>query len=1399
MTSSTITTTAAAIMAPSLRSPLALSLTLLGLVALCQGSSTHNYKCYSFDTTGKGAIKPKGDIVVEVGSSYEAYCLFNPEEVQVGDVYFETTGDDARRIPHTVVNSSAIKVQVEHTEPTKYDLRCLMGAGRFICQRSVFVGYEPQDVKNFSCLSKNFLSLNCTWEEPENPVKVSYTLTYVLPGYLDSSRCPKAGKNWCSWEGAQFHSVRQDWLMTFTATNQLIKEKNKKPVEFKHEVNLYATVIPDPAINFEAEVLGPHEVKLEWALPYPINVFAHGNVTHELRYRMVPFRSMYEDRHWVEVATWEESPPQFNPESYTKVISNLQPYVEYEFSIRLHTGSGPVRKEMWSKPVLKRIRTEASRPAIAPLTTLGMFEVEETKLHRDIYVSWQTVDPLYENGPDFAYEVKMYNRHEGSHFSSLSTKNGFAKFSRLDNNIEYRFEIRPRNGEGLPEDPSVRSEVIVPKKAALLSTPSYFKVIAYPGSNTTTYMVRWRLPEHHHADHNIETVTLYWCKQTEYENRCQNKIEWEISDEPNNFVKNLTGYDTTSRYMFGISVNSHNSSSGIKWSACIARHGVQQPALQRFYHTYVSSTEVKLKWELDCKAEAAQPNAFNISYCIVEENGKNCSEPEKYVRVDGESTVEYVVNNLHPYRHYIFSIATISDLGLGKWTPSILVTTKPSMPSGPPLNIREISTSQTSISIAWDPPDKSKQNGEIIEYSITIKNGDNRSFTQRRNVTTFTTTELDPYTNYSFEVVPCTRVDGGKACGTDAAYINAKTKIGAPGKIDLFQYNSPWLSWEHDKCNGPSCSYELQYTVNDTTFWYTTSLEQTSVSLEDLNISCPVKQGEIPVSLRAVNTDEDGHRLSGPSWDMKVTCPSKGLALWIILAIAVMSIILSLIVFILFTYGREQIKTFFDNLRRNLSLPNGLDPQLQSPSCKNTGLKPEREKFSPSTLSLKPSEEQDLIKHGSERQHRNLSGDSGTSVADQADSSGCSTGGDSVSSSGSDRIPQSSDSGTVQEEAGFPSEEKKWVGAVRLRTPAPPYVCQGPPEKAPSMKGYVSLGSVPNLTGTATDGMPPMQQSNPNLGLETLQEVRMGGRRTSTGYISMPTNESDGMSFQMDDLDKLVLPHERRPGDYIAYSRHYIPYKKISDFSPYTKAQSLPWLNTGYVAVAQAEDGGQSVSGAQEYVTVGDAMNAMKRQPSLPSLSRDISKTLITPDKDLPPGAYCKLGARGSPDPLPNSHGYVSETHHMPVPSSLAFSPPVCKSPYVTCAMAESIASPKKEPLKATNDNVSVGDITDGQWAYPIMHPITPEETREVLSAPVEGTRSRTIQPTRPNSSETNHNRSQFPPTGHSLSKQSSGYASANVSLTFQDPLVMSPKKLLARSQEPHSVVYSPNHKPSMV
>lgn len=66
-------------------------------------------------------------------------------------------------------------------------------------------------------------------------------MTCLKLEFMNCSGCPKAGKNWCYWAGTQFHNVQRDWVMTLTANNDLIKAKNKKPVEFKYEVNLYTT------------------------------------------------------------------------------------------------------------------------------------------------------------------------------------------------------------------------------------------------------------------------------------------------------------------------------------------------------------------------------------------------------------------------------------------------------------------------------------------------------------------------------------------------------------------------------------------------------------------------------------------------------------------------------------------------------------------------------------------------------------------------------------------------------------------------------------------------------------------------------------------------------------------------------------------------------------------------------------------------------------------------------------------------------------------------------------------------------------------------------------------------------------------------------------------------------
>ncbi|KAK7082603.1 hypothetical protein SK128_027054 [Halocaridina rubra] len=133
---------------------------------------------------GCTAIEPSGDIIREVGVPYEAYCLFDPTHIDVSQVSFVHRGPQQYTFQHEVLNSSAIKVHQTHNTTDEYHLWCAVN-GQHLCSRTVKIGYPPEDVKNFSCISKNWSELNCTWTAPDNPIKVKYHLTYVVPGFRE--------------------------------------------------------------------------------------------------------------------------------------------------------------------------------------------------------------------------------------------------------------------------------------------------------------------------------------------------------------------------------------------------------------------------------------------------------------------------------------------------------------------------------------------------------------------------------------------------------------------------------------------------------------------------------------------------------------------------------------------------------------------------------------------------------------------------------------------------------------------------------------------------------------------------------------------------------------------------------------------------------------------------------------------------------------------------------------------------------------------------------------------------------------------------------------------------------------------------------------------------------------
>ncbi|XP_063605618.1 titin-like isoform X1 [Penaeus indicus] len=1130
----------------------ALALALLGLAAVSHAEEAE-YQCFSFGKAsypakgsldksvyrqlrddescpgiGCAAIKPVGDINREVGSSYEAYCLFDPKRVNVSEVYFQHQDNGVQfKIPHEVLNNSAIKVVVQHDEMIDYKLKCMMtykNLTKFLCERKVNIGYPPQDVQNMTCISKNWEQLNCSWVEPPNPVRVQYILTYVVAGFRDTSgseniigftKCKlNKEQNRCVLTSSTkpAHDAMRWYNFTLTSTNELGKNVQH------FFIDQYASVIPKPAEDLTAHVEGPHSVRLSWKLPYPIDTFP-GKIRQEVSYRERPEDSPLEDLEWLVVSNESIVLILFQDPTYNKTIDNLYAYMQYDFRVRLHTGTGSVREHMWSDAAVTTQKTDKKLPTAKVRTDIGTFEIEQNVNSRDIYVNWQKIDFVFKNGPGFHYEVDVFDADTGRQINKTEKEihEDYAKFINMENNMKFRFDITPVNGVG-PGGDETKATVIVPEKSKVLTFPSRFQVIVYKNENNTIYGIKWNITEEKIESQKIESVSIYWCKRRQYEERCLDKLDW-VSVNPRLTMKNITDLEKETMYIFGISANSNKSSSGIKWITCIASHGNKLPPIDTFDITEVSSTEAELEWNLGCKDRSADPTGFNISYCITPRNETNCRKDSDmhFIAVSDASAYRINVTSLLPYTRYIFSIASQSELGMSRWSKSLILETSQDKPSGPPRNVTVVDKGQQWIYLAWNPPRPEERNGVIVTYKIKSEPAVNIDWPVAKNnseVVHYNITGLEAYTEYKFKIVACTQ---NRNCGNSSVTYEAITGIGVPGQVEGIYVNDDRLQWNLDECNGPSCYFEIRYGPEPKET-YITERDQVAVNLRELGINCTEHNEKIQVEIRAVSQDS---QLRGEWTKKSMKCPIPGIMpWWLILIIAVVCIIATVFLVAIGSFGQKKVKLFLFEWNRELDLPTGLGHSLpahddlhsnykivQNQVIDDWGGADTRIPVKSATPFSNP-EEQELIPDKA-RQSRNPSGDSGTSENDQVDSSGCSTGSESDSSSGSHRVPQSSDSGTGTE-VGFPPESKNWEsGSLRLRTPVPPYVRPGLPQNITSA-GYVSVSSVPNLpVGSMEDGL-SLQQSTSSLALGTPSHQPLGARRASTGYISMPDQDAEG-------------------------------------------------------------------------------------------------------------------------------------------------------------------------------------------------------------------------------------------------------------------------------------------------
>ncbi|CAL4058619.1 unnamed protein product [Meganyctiphanes norvegica] len=1383
----------------------------------------------------------KGDIKNKIGSKHEVYCRFNSSVLNAEDIYFQIKNRSnslVEKLPHKVVNDSTISALIPADHMFEGRLECKKeGQPASLCTREMKIGYEPQDVENFTCISDNWESMNCTWDVPKNPLKVDYTLTYVVPKFMNRTMCPQdivtvrrtksKKRNWCFWSittQPQFLIERQHMIFTIHGEN-IIGSRN-----YSRDIDIYQVVRPKPPDKIKTNVTGPYSVTIEWMLPYPMNIFPG-----DVRYEISAQRSYSEDDNvhnndWTLLANHSIDIDTHSTESSPHSVPLQLRYanMDYEIRVRLHTGTGPIREHMWSTPMIKTIHTLSTKPTAVPETIRGMFEVHNSLDKRDIYIFWQKIDPLQKNGNDFQYIVEAYDESD-MNITEKYQDSSFVVFENL-NFDSYRFVITPSNEKGKGEN---YSEVYVPRKTDIQDNTKTFNVIARePKPEGTVHTVSWSLKD----EEPVQSVTIFWCKKSGYEYRCKNRMKWQTINwsEMLTKVKNLT-LENGTQYAFGIAVTKNNVSSGIEWIRCVASSGNEPPKVDVLTDIDKSANSVTLKWEMGCGDKAAIPIGVNISYCEIAktEVEHNLVDSQEAACKDGNKTfiaietngLEANIENLHPFTKYRFSIAVLTKVGQGKWSDAYIVETNIAPPSGPPLDFHIYEKGSNWVMFKWKPPKEIFQNGEIKRYELKTDPCDvqtqkayhtDRSFPFIQ----FNITGLQSYKNYTFELAACT-IAGCGAAGASKALVSGFTRTGVPGLVSDMTLDtfSGKISFEVDAEKAWKKMYQLRYSINDTDVKTLNPSENEVLQIPDWQKTC-IEDTKVKVEVRVINIAEDFlQNITGAWKEYETTCQPTGEFLqWWEVVLIILGVLCGMLALGWIGYKLyRQAKSWCEAYRRDLKIPLNCAPE--KPVFNHSydynryhKVPPNDSQQIPNKIDAVTEELNHQTEIADNRSGRNPSGESVNSEAETTGSSGCSTGAESDSFSDSHRVTPESEAANGQED--------EWNSGLRHRTSQAPAYVQIMPDKLVGVPSYVSVGSVPNLREELVDGTLSLPQSTPNLSQDQFlltQLAMTAPRRTSTGYISMPDADADSPNINLNLLGNILV----RPSDTgLTYSRHnYNKAGGTPDFLAYSKSGSLPRLNTGYVAVAQVPfqiqnqvqapaamaqmpSRGDSRDSAQSraYVQLGEDIEALKRPPSLPIIPNAMNKSFPTPDDERPTGAYCKVGSRMSPGPVSTgSGGYVSTAQAMAhmSPRRPTVSPPISKSHYVTTGQASNITSPSRESMAALNPYHSVSD--GERWALRCPAPSEDEDNRKSQSAPTErpGITPPTL-PSRPNTSEATVGRvaaNQWPP---SLSKQSSGYVSQET-IQPSESVTLCPKTLVAQNHEPQSVLYSGKHNVSMV
>lgn len=652
-----------------------------------------------------------------------------------------------------IVNDTTIELHVRNATAGTHKHICKMNDSIGIAIKTVNVGYKPRNVLNFKCHSYNWQNMNCSFEQPYNPIPTSFSLIFGFENSPGDFQCPLDQKYNHKWEcyrdmDSSYRQSQELYNFVLEATNVLGNNTER------FTINHYDNVIPEmPSECFTSNITS-RSALLHWSISYKLQTFKRDFV-YEIK-----ILSMYDNKKWKMMDVSRISRKLTN---YSLPLDSLEfADTRYDVRIRMRTATAEDTEEMWSNYSSCLFNTLPRRPDNPPEVAIGGFEINA---YNDVFVYWKEIPKSKHNSATgFHYKPNLKRNELSSSPPLVVGRNGSTMIQYKNvTDGNYTFVILSSNSEG---DSLKSSKLFIPSKEYRVAKPVITKLLSDSGK----YTLSWKAASKHND--KITSYTVFWCNSSSNSpNDCNGSIDFDYVDgDKDSYELN----NVSSTLNFAVAANVGEISSGMVWASCTATQKTDIGKLKTIWIPAMQSTYIDLEWKLEC-GDSAIVEGYSIIYCPINlPRAQSCKEPEKIVN-ETEKT-SHRIEGLKPYVTYKIQIAMYSKTRIGPRSDPLFNTTLEAAPSEP----RDLVYSEVrndSVTLHWKPP--LHINGGKMNYEVWYNKSKIKVYTENyTSDQTYILRGLEPFMNYKIIVLAFTI---GQSNASNS--VDIQTEIGTPGVI----------------------------------------------------------------------------------------------------------------------------------------------------------------------------------------------------------------------------------------------------------------------------------------------------------------------------------------------------------------------------------------------------------------------------------------------------------------------------------------------------------------------------------------------------------------------------------------------------------------------------------------